>query len=158
MKRIALLVLAIAAVTLNVHAQVYKWVDKDGKVQYSDMPPPAGATTMSSQRVTSTAPSAPSAPVATDDKAAQKKPPDPVKDYDKRRTDAAEKQKKDDAADKLAAQKKEACENARGYYKTLEAGGKISKTDANGERYFLEDDQIKQELANAQKTVTENCK
>lgn len=147
--------IAILLATATVAAQVYKWVDKDGKVQYSDMPPPAGATTMSSQRLTS---SASSAPVAADDKAAQKKPPDPVKDYDKRRTDAAEKQKKDDAADKLAAQKKEACENARGYYKTLEVGGKISKTDANGERYFLEDDQIKQELANAQKTVTENCK
>ena len=32
---------AILLATATVAAQVYKWVDKDGKIQYSDTPPPA---------------------------------------------------------------------------------------------------------------------
>ena len=36
--------MAILLATATVAAQVYKWVDKDGKVQYTDTPPPASAT------------------------------------------------------------------------------------------------------------------
>jgi hypothetical protein len=37
---------ALLACAFGSHAQqtVYKWVDKDGKVQFSDSPPPADAT------------------------------------------------------------------------------------------------------------------
>jgi glutaredoxin len=39
MKKIVLLLVAL--LSLSAHAQsVYRWVDKDGKVQYSDVPPP----------------------------------------------------------------------------------------------------------------------
>jgi hypothetical protein len=33
MNKIAVMVLALAACAASVQAQVYKWVDKDGKVQ-----------------------------------------------------------------------------------------------------------------------------
>ena len=43
MNRIAcILSLCLACASLLSQAQVYKWIDKDGKVQYSDSPPPAG--------------------------------------------------------------------------------------------------------------------
>ena len=39
MKAIALL-LAGLAMASGAEAQMYKWVDKDGKTHYTDMPPP----------------------------------------------------------------------------------------------------------------------
>ncbi len=45
MKTIALM-LALLSMGATAHAQVYKWVDKDGKTQFSDMPPPGGAKPM----------------------------------------------------------------------------------------------------------------
>ncbi len=40
MKRILIFAFAIAAST-GAFAQLYKWVDKNGRVTYSDQPPPA---------------------------------------------------------------------------------------------------------------------
>ena len=42
MKTIAVM-LALLAVGTTAQAQVYKWVDKDGKTHFSDTPPPGGA-------------------------------------------------------------------------------------------------------------------
>ncbi|NQD36210.1 DUF4124 domain-containing protein [Permianibacter sp. IMCC34836] len=42
--RVRLAVLCLAIATLSAAAgQMYRWVDKDGKVHYSDQPPPADA-------------------------------------------------------------------------------------------------------------------
>ncbi|MBS1209870.1 MAG: hypothetical protein H6R19_2268 [Proteobacteria bacterium] len=40
--RVSLIVLSLMALlaSLNVSAEVYRWTDKDGKVHYSDAPPP----------------------------------------------------------------------------------------------------------------------
>ena len=154
MNKIAAMVLALAACAASVQAQVYKWVDKDGKVQYSDQPPPPDASKSALQKVISTSPSAPAAPSDT----AAEKAPDKGKDFDKRRTETADKQKKGDESAKLAQQKQEACDNARAHLKSLEGGTRISKIDAGGERYFLDDDQRQQEIARARDVMADSCK
>lgn len=154
MNKIAVMVLAFAACAASVQAQVYKWVDKDGKMQYSDQPPPPDAAKSALQKVISTSSSS---PAAQSDKAAGKAP-DKGKEFEKRRTESAEKQKKADEASKLALQKQEFCDNARAHLKSLEAGGRISKFDANGERLFLEDDQRPKEIAQTQDVIAERCK
>jgi hypothetical protein len=154
MKKIAAMVFALAACTASVQAQVYKWVDKDGKVQYSDQAPPPDVTKSTVQKGISTSSSS---PAVQSDKAAEKAP-DKGKEFEKRRSDSADKQKKADEASKLAGRKQESCEDARANLKGLEAGGRISKTDANGERYFLDDDQRQQEIARAQDVMAESCK
>ena len=40
--RIVMALLCLAA-SASAHSQMYKWMDKDGKTQYSDQPPPADA-------------------------------------------------------------------------------------------------------------------
>ncbi len=37
---VTILTVALALVCSSVQAQAYRWVDKDGKVRYSDVPPP----------------------------------------------------------------------------------------------------------------------
>ncbi|MCC7081211.1 MAG: glutaredoxin family protein [Burkholderiales bacterium] len=47
-----LLVLALAAaLAIPVHAAMYKWVDAQGRVQYSDTPPPANARKAEEQKI-----------------------------------------------------------------------------------------------------------
>jgi len=152
MNKIAAMVLALAACAASVQAQVFKWVDKDGKVQYSDQPPPPDASKSALQKVIST-----STPDAPSGKAAEKAP-DKGKEFEKRRSESAEKQKKGDEAAKLGRQKQESCDDARANLKSLEAGGRLSKADASGERYFLDDDQRQKEIARAQDVMADSCK
>ena len=154
MNKIAVMLLGLAACAASVQAQVYKWTDKDGTVQYSDQPPPPDAAKSSLQKVISTSPSS---PAVQSDKAAAKAP-DKVKDFEKRRSESAEKQTKADEASRLAQRKQESCDDARANMKSLEAGGRVSKVDANGERVFLDDDQMQQEIARVQNILAENCK
>lgn len=52
MRKVALLLAVM--LSLGAHAQsVYRWVDKDGKVSYSDTPPPADVKNVQQKRLTS---------------------------------------------------------------------------------------------------------
>ena len=44
-------VTALAAVFAHAQSTVYRWVDKDGKVQFTDSPPPADAKGVSERRM-----------------------------------------------------------------------------------------------------------
>ena len=48
---------AMLAGMMSAHAQVYKWVGPDGKVQYGDTPPPPSATKVQPQTVAAPPPS-----------------------------------------------------------------------------------------------------
>ena len=123
-------------------AQQYKWVDKDGKVRYGDVPPPGIKATPLR------APPPGSAPAAAAKKpdAAKKGPEDPQKEREKQ-----------ELAEKQAKVKQENCGHAREGLRTLESGERIARTDAKGERYYLEDAQHAQELAAARKSVQQWC-
>lgn len=42
---------ALAAAAAHAQSTVYRWVDKDGKVQYTDSPPPADAKSVTEKRM-----------------------------------------------------------------------------------------------------------
>ena len=62
-----------------------------------------------------------------------------------------------EVASQEAQAKKENCARAQEYVRTIESGQRISRTDAKGERYFLEDAQIAQEAARARQAVQQWC-
>ena len=143
MKRLAILALACAVVPL-ASAELYKYVDKDGKTVYSDQPPinadskqlhvaPGGGTSAKSY-------------VARD------------KELEKERTKAKDKEKKaEDAAtnEKLAEQR---CEQAKSNYQTYAEGGRLFKTNKEGEREFLSDEEIEQQRTKSKQEMDEACK
>ncbi len=47
--RFLLCLLAAAALASPAHAEIYKWVDRDGKIHYSDSPPSKGARVIAIQ-------------------------------------------------------------------------------------------------------------
>ena len=143
---------AILLATATVAAQVYKWVDKDGKVQYSDTPPPASATKTEAKKV-DTAPAA-----AAVGNSPTKALLDRAKDFDKRKADDAEKAKKSEADQKTAAGNATNCSDARAAVRELETGRPIARTSEAGAREFLSDEARQTEMARAQKSVADFCK
>ena len=144
MKRILLLACTLA-VSVAAQAQLYKWVDKDGRVTYSDQPSPAQ---QSKQLNVGPGP----AP------AAQKSALDIDKEREKARQSEKDKAKVADDAAKKAQMDQENCNNAKAYLATVTAGGRIATADAKGEPVLLTDEQIEAERVKAQKTVDETCK
>ena len=143
---------AILLATATVAAQVYKWVDKDGKVQYTDTPPPASATKTEAKKVDTSPAAASTSPTAA------KSLQDRAKDYDKRKTDAAEKTKKAETDQKNADASAANCSNARGALKDLETGRPITRTSETGAREYLDDEARQAEMTRARKTIADFCK
>ena len=146
MTRLPMLIAALA-LTLSAQAQVYKWVDKDGKVIYSDKPPP----TDKGKEL-----KVPQAPAAADSQA--KSAVERDKALEKSRTEARDKAKAADEAAKRARTSGEGCERARETLRGLEQGGRFARTNEKGERVILDDEQLAAEKARAEKSVSDLCK
>jgi len=159
MKRI-LLLLAAVAFAGAAHAQQYRWVDKNGKVQYGDVPP-AGvkATPMRAPTGPSAPPPAPAAASKDAPDDAKKGPPlTPEEAFRKRQEDQKKAAEKASKASQEAAEAKRNCDNARAQLRDLEGGVRIARTNDKGEREFIDDGQRTREIVNAQKSVSEWCK
>jgi len=138
-------------------AQTYKWVDENGKVRYGDTPPP-GAKPSPVKAPQSGAASAASAPGAKDAKKGPLTAAEQDMAFRKRQEEAGKNAEKAEADLRAQARHSEACERTREYLRTLESGQRISRTSPSGERYYLDDSQIAQELAKEQAIAQANCK
>ncbi len=157
---LAFFVLA-AAVTMPAAAQ-WKWRDKNGVVQYSDLPPPPGIpsqdvlqrSTAGRQGVAGTSVSA--APAASGVRGA-----DPELEA-KRRKAEQEKSDKGKAeeraqAERVALAKADNCSRAKGHMKSLEEGLRMVRTNASGEREVLDDKARAEEKARTREVIASDC-
>ena len=144
--------IAILLATATVAAQVYKWVDKDGRVQYSDMPPPPGATKAEAKKVeTSNA-------VASTSPTPAKTLQDRTKDYDKRQKDVIESAKKAEETRKKDEIDTENCKAARAALRDLESGRPIRRSDEQGEVNRMTDEDREAELVKVRAAAAASCK
>ena len=161
MRKILVFLLFAATAALcsgAAQAQIKCW-NEGGKRVCGDAPPP-GAKVTTLKGSSGPADPAPS-PAAKDGEKAEKKgpmtPAEREQDYRKRQAEAQK------AAEKAATERKDAdakranCEQARDAVRQLESGQRISRTDAKGERYFLDESQMAQEAAKARQIVQESC-
>jgi hypothetical protein len=143
MKRL-LLFAALIVWSGMASAVVYKWVDAQGKLQYGDRPPdgvhaevvelliPHAASTRSAS---ATAPAAKNAAVPA------------AKDLDDKK-----------AVDQDVAQTRDKqCTEAQDRYKKLIEGRRLYKTGPDGERQFMNSEEIDTERLNAKKDVDNIC-
>lgn len=157
MKRIFLsfCLLSLAAVA---QAQNFRWVDKDGKVQYGDNPPPGvKSTPLKAPPGPATPPASPASKDAGKDGKDAKKALTPEEAFRKRQEDAkkAEAKAAEEAAN--AAKKKQNCTSAQSRLRELESGMRISQTNAQGERVFMDDETRAREVVTARQAVKESC-
>jgi hypothetical protein len=143
----------------------YVWVDGKGVKQYSDVPPPASIPRnqiLKEPGVTRAAPPAAATPTegAPADTAKAQAPLTTAErnaDFQKRKLEQADTDKKAAEKAKQLADKAANCEKARSYARTLDDGVRISTTDKNGERSILSDEQRATEVKNTQRVISD-CK
>src|SRR5712671_5205777 len=165
MKKILLFaaVVSFAALSIgNAAAQQYKWTDRNGKVQYGDVPPAGVKATPLKGAAASPAPSATPKADAKDGapKEASKGPLTPAEmeaDYRKRQLEAQKSREKDEKTAQEAQEKRENCASSQEQLRVLESGQRYSRTDAKGERYYVDDEQRAADTAKARKRVGEWC-
>jgi len=138
-------------------AQVFCWTNKDGKRECGDTPPP-GVKPAAIATPSGGGGSAAPAPADSGAKAAGKKPPaDPEQDFKKRQAEAQKAREKDQKAQEQADAKQANCSSARQALQALESGQRLSRIDKDGERYFLDEQQIAAETERARDVVKKNC-
>ncbi len=145
-----LALIALALLALNAHAGLNKWVDEEGKVHYSDTPPPDVKTqsvrSLSGKGQTE-APASYSPKSYTEREAELKKS----------KLEKEEASKKNAQQDAAAETRKRNCETARQHARALEEGARVYNYDQNGERVYLDDDARTQRLEEARKTISADC-
>ncbi|MFL6564615.1 MAG: DUF4124 domain-containing protein [Burkholderiales bacterium] len=152
------LVLLSGLICAGTLAAQSKWVDRDGRVTYGDAPP-AGVNAAPMRRSAAPLPQAED-PDRKEDAKDGKKPLTPAEQdaaFRKRLQDGEKEREKQAKTDSDAAAKRDNCTRAQEYARTLE-GGRVTGTDAKGERYFLDDSQLAQEAATARQNVRDWCK
>jgi hypothetical protein len=148
MKRL-LLFAALIAWSGMASAVVYKWVDAQGKVQYGDRPPDgvhaevvellvshaAGSTRSASTSTSTTAPAARNASVPA------------TKDADDKKA----------VEQDVAQTRDKQCADAQDRYKKLIEGRRLYKTGPDGERQFMNSEEIDTERLNAKRDIDTIC-
>lgn len=157
----------IALFAAGAASAQFVWLDEKGVKQYSDMPPPASvpkSRILKGLSKEARAASPADAPASDKEKTpavdADKQPMTTAEknvEFQKRRTDQAEKEKKAAEQEKLAADKARSCERAREYQRTLESGVRITRSDKDGERTFVSDEERARELRDT-RTLLQECK
>ncbi|HTN28138.1 MAG TPA: hypothetical protein VL180_10165 [Burkholderiales bacterium] len=136
-------------------AQVFCWTTKEGKRECGDTPPPG---VKPAAIATPSGGGGSAAPADSGAKAAGKKPPaDPEQDFRKRQADAQKAREKDEKAQEQAQAKQANCSSAREALRALESGQRLSRVDKNGERYFLDEQDVARETERARDVVQKNC-
>lgn len=158
-----LLGVALALCAAAADAQQYKWKDSRGRTVYGDLPP-AGVKATPLKAV-APPPAASAAPATTQagSKAAAKstKPLTPAEqemEYRRRVKEAQEAAAKQAKEQQDERDRRENCELAREQERTLASGQRIARVDQKGERYYIDDAQRAQELAQARRSISEWCK
>lgn len=134
----------------------YVWLDEKGTKQFSDLPPPPNIPSSRILKQPSGSPSPTSEPTPSSPKA-EMTTAEKNAEFRKRRTEQAEKEKKAAEEERAAGEKAKNCERARDFQRTLESGERIARTDKNGERSFLTDEQRSRELQETKRALAD-CK
>lgn len=167
------MVAAVVGLLMALPAEAqWKWRDKAGQTQYSDLPPPstvpeqdilsrpfavkaranapgaAPAATTPGAVASGTAASSALAPKTVDAELEAKRT--------KAEADVAAKSKAEDI--KIAAARTENCARARATMRSLESGVRIAHTNEKGEREVLDDKQRGDESRHTRDIIASDCK
>ena len=139
--------LALAVAAAPAAATVYKWVDANGRVIYSDQPPPGNVKTEIVK---------PPPPPANPNAARELEDQDLAnKQRDHKR---AEEAKAADKARQTAQRRREACVNALGHIKALQQKNEnLFRFNEQGEKIYYNDEMRREDFERQQEIVRENC-
>ena len=146
--RLGLMIIATFCVlwTIAAKADVYRWVDSQGKVQYSDQPPLG----VNAQKMTVRS-------LGAQPEAGTKSYQEKDQEFRKRKVEQEEQSKKQAQNDQQLKIRQDNCSRAKGRLASLQAGGRIAKVTEKGEREYLDENGIAAAIVDAQKAVAGWC-
>jgi len=162
----ALTCAAVLGALLAVPAQAqWKWRDKNGQTQYSDLPPPAGVAdsdilqrpNAGQRRAVTTTPVAASG-AASGTPALAPKGTDPELEAKRRQGEQGAAAKKKAEEEKVAIAKADNCLRAKAQMRTLDSGARIARTNEQGEREVLDDAARAAESKRTREIIASDCK
>jgi hypothetical protein len=141
--------LGLMAVSLGASADVYKWVDTQGRVHYSDRPDVEGA-----ERVAVASRRSNPATVAerTDAESAQRQQANAQEAEQQREQSATQAVQKD-----LAKTRETQCKDAKEQYRVAIESQKLYRVGKDGERQYLTSAEIDEARMNARRAMDELC-
>jgi hypothetical protein len=172
----ALLIALLGATLALPAAAQWKWRDKSGQTQYSDLPPPAAVPEQdilsrpnaASRRAAVAAPAVNAASAsasAIKSVASAASTPGVAKPAVEPELEAKRKKAEADQAAatqaeeaKVAVAKAENCSRAKVQLRSLESGMRIARTNDKGEREFLDDKQRADESKRTRDVISSDCK
>lgn len=150
-----LIIISMLAAATSSYAGITRWVDADGKVHFSDQPPPPTAKSQKTLDIRTT----PSVPTASpDSKSGEKSLAEKELEFRKRQVEAEEAAAKQAKDQEEAKRRQENCAQARNQLQALQDGQRIAKYNEKGERVFLEDSARPKAVEEAQRAVDSWCK
>jgi uncharacterized protein DUF4124 len=127
-------------------AAMYKWVDANGRVSYSDQPPPGNVR---SEVVNTSV--APSNPEAVKEMANQDA------DMKKRQSQRVEDQQKSDKTRQDEATRQQACAAARGQIRMFQSGVPMQRFNDKGEAVYMDENMKAKERDRIEGLIRERC-
>lgn len=152
----------LCAGSASLHAEIYKWRDAHGVMNYSDTPPPA-ATLPAQKTKPVVVPTDFPLTRAESFKAGDTNPANAAKPSDSKpmreSVDVANEPPLAVEALKAMQERTKAqnCASARSNYRNYAIGGRMQNVNEQGEKEFLSDQQIQEGLTRAQQEIEENC-
>lgn len=168
----AVAALLVSTLSLPATAQ-WKWRDKNGQMQYSDLPPPSSisdrdillrppagprAPTQPSSGTPPTAASASAGIPAERVPALVPKGIDPALEAKRKQNEQDEANKRKADEPRLAAIKAENCNRAQANLRALQSGSRMTRTNEKGEREVFDDAMRAEESRRAREDIASNCK
>ena len=162
--------LLLAALLVQPAQAQWKWRDKNGQTQYSDLPPPASVPEQDIlSRPHAGARRAPAAPAAvaaasgassaaSTTTALAPKTSDPALEARRKQVESEQAEKKKAEEAKVAAAKAENCARAKEQLRSIEGGMRLARTNESGEREVLDDQQRAQEARRTRDIIASECK
>lgn len=157
-----------SALCLPAAAQ-WKWRDKSGQTQYSDLPPPQGTPESSILQRPAGAKLRNAPPAVSEGEATASAPGLPApktvepeleaklrKDEQEKAAKAAAKAKAEE--EKSAVQKAENCSRARSHARLLDEGVRVARVNEKGEREVLDDKGRAEETSRTKALIASDCK
>ncbi len=175
------LLAALLGTTLALPAQAqWKWRDKNGQTQYSDLPPPASVpeeailsrphsgkrgsavnavpAAASPASAASAGAAGASAPVSAASSPLAPKTVEPELEAKRKKAEADQAAKAKVEEAKVAAARAENCTRARTQMRTLDSGIRVVRSNDKGEREVLDDKQRGDEVKRTRDIIAADCK
>ncbi|MFW5431585.1 MAG: DUF4124 domain-containing protein [Methylophilaceae bacterium] len=168
-KILSLVCIVALAIPMLANAEIYKWKDKNGVVRYSDTPPPSNVKVdtlgnkQRAKRVKKAEPEAANeeaAPSSSEQRARDKfeETVDPEVEAARTRARNTEIEKKNKQEKETQAKlNADNCKAAKANHQSYVQGGRVYKTNENGDREYLGDDELEAGKVKTQAEIDQYC-